>query len=270
VAGLTKDAIYHRLEAGRLHRLHRGVYAVGHVALTQRARELAAVLAAGPNALLSHRSAGALWGLLRSAPEIEVTTERSRETRSGFTVHRSRRIDPQDRSERDGVPVTSVARTLVDLADVLSERRIADAFHEAEVQRLFDLQAVHETIERLPGRRGRHKLRRTLSAYDGLNPHTRSEAERRFLKICEEHDLPKPEANASIHGYEVDFVWRAQRLAVEVDGKAVHHTARAFQQDRQRDRALAALGIQVVRVTWRDLDAAAALARQLQVILARR
>ncbi len=240
------------------------------MALTQRARELAAVFACGPHALLSHRSAGALWGLVRSAPRIEVTTDRSGGPMKGFVVHRSRRIDPQDRAERDGIPVTSVARTLVDLADVLSERRLADAVHEAEVQRLFDLRAVHETLERLPGRKGTRRLRRTLSAHDDHVPHLRSEAERRFLTLCERHDLPRPEANASIGGYEVDFVWRAQQLAVEVDGRAVHHTTRAFTQDRRRDRALAALGMQVVRVTWRDLDDAAALAQQLRVILARR
>ena len=138
------------------------------------------------------------------------------------------------------------------------------------MQRLFDLQAVNETLDRLPGRKGRHRLRRTLSAYDGRVPHLRSEAERRFLTLCEKYELPQPEVNASIEGYEVDFVWRAQKLAVEVDGAAVHYTARAFTQDRQRDRALAALGIHVVRVTWHDLDDAAALAQQLEAILARR
>lgn len=268
-AGLMDHGIQRRIEAGRLHRLHRGVYAVGHVALTVRSRELAAVLAAGPEALLSHRSAGRLWGLLRSAPAIEVTAVRTRRARDEFVVHRPRRLEPQDRAERDAIPVTSVARTLVDLADVISERRLADAVHEAEVQRIFDLTAVRETLDRLPGRKGSQVLTHVLSAYDGHNSRTRSEAERRFLMLCTHHDLPRPEVNASIGGYEVDFYWRAHAVAVEVDGAAAHRTTRAFQTDRARDRILTTHGVHVLRVTWRDITHQPdTLARQLHTILA--
>jgi very-short-patch-repair endonuclease len=269
-AGLTKDGIQRRLKSGRLHRLHRGVYAVGHVALTQRSWELAAVLACGPDAVLSHRSAGRLWGLVRSAPAIEVTAPRSREARAGLVLHRSRRLDPDDRATRNAIPVTSVARTLVDLAEVLSTPRLADAVHEAEVQRTFDLQRVRETLSRLPGRAGEPRLRRVLATYDvpGI---TRSEAERRFLRLCAIHGLPRPEANVSIAGHQVDFLWRAAALAVEVDGAAAHHTRRAFERDRRRDRTLATHGIHVVRVTWRDLThRPRALAEQLAAILSRR
>lgn len=269
-AGLSKDAIYGRVLAGRLHRLRRGVYAVGHVALTPRARELAAVLGCGPGAVLSHRSAAALWGLVRSAPRIEVTAARTRKARSDLVVHRSRRLDSADRATVDGVPVTSVARTLVDLADVVSERVLADAVHESEVRRLFDLAAVRRVLERVSGRAGERRLQRVLAAYDGGLPPVRSEAERRFLALCDRHGLPAPASNVPIGGYEVDFLWRSAGLAVEVDGVAFHHTRRAFQVDRQRDRELAALGIHVVRVTWRDVTKdATALAGQLATILAR-
>lgn len=268
--GLGTTGIRRRLEAGRLHRLHRGVYAVGHTALTARSHELAAVLACGSEAVLSHRSAAALWGMLRSAPGTEVTAPRSGGRRPGMTIHRSRRLHPDDRAVVDAVPVTSVARTIVDLAEVLDERRLAQAVHEAEVLRSFDLRAVGEALSRVPGRTGRHRLGRVLAGY-GHEPFTRSEAERRFLALCRRHGIPEPRVNACVGGYEVDFLWPDARLVVEVDGAAFHHTRRAFHSDRRGDRALATLGVQAVRITWRDLcDRPDGLAADLLSILARR
>jgi very-short-patch-repair endonuclease len=154
----------------------------------------------------------------------------------------------------------------VDLADVLSERGLADAVHESEVRRLFDLAELNEAMARVPGRRGRHKLGRVLVAWEP-RPLTRSEAERRFGALCEEHGIRKPQANATRGGYELDFLWPEAGLAAELDGRAAHHTSRAFHGDRRRDRELAVLGIQVIRVTWRDLeDDSAALARQLRAL----
>jgi very-short-patch-repair endonuclease len=268
-AGLSRRAIHRRLEAGWLVPLHRGVYAVGHTALTHRSRLLAAVYACGPEALASHRAAGGLWRLLRPTQPIEVTAARSRTARTGIRVHRSRRLHEEDRAIVDAIPVTSVARTLVDLADVLPEKRLADAVHEAEVQRRFDLRAIERVLDRLPGRKGRHKLGRVLAAYSDVQPFTRSEAERRVLRLCARHQLPLPRANFFIGGNEVDFFWPEADLVLEFDGAATHLTRRAFHADRARDRALAVKGIHVVRATWRDLTSHEdSLARELSAILA--
>jgi very-short-patch-repair endonuclease len=255
--GVPRRAIDSAVKARRLHRLHRGVYGVGHDAVGPRGLELAAVLSCGPEAVASHRMAGSIWGFVRSAPRYEVTAPRSRAQRDGIVVHRSRRLDAADRAVVDAVPVSSVARTLVDLADVLTEKRLADAVHEAEVLRLFDLSKIEEARARVPGRRGRHKLARVLAAYEEP-PMTRTVAERRFLRLCQSHSLPQPRTNQLLHGYEVDFHWPDKDLVVEVDGSAVHHTRKAFEEDRRRDRALAKKGVQVLRVTWRDLEAGAA------------
>jgi very-short-patch-repair endonuclease len=250
-------------------RLYEGVYAVGHSALTDRSRLIAAVYACGEAALASHRAAAGLWGILRGAQPIEVTGPRSLVARKGFVLHRSRCIHEEDRALIDNIPVTSLARTLVDLADVLPEKRLADAVHEAEVQRRFDLRQVQRVLERLPGRKGRHKLNRVLCAYRDVQPFIRSRAERLVLEMCEEHGLPKPQVNTWIDEVEVDFYWPQANLVLEVDGAAAHHTRRAFHEDRRRDRALAAKGIHVVRATWLDVtDGRATLAIELERILA--
>ncbi|HEX2232632.1 MAG TPA: type IV toxin-antitoxin system AbiEi family antitoxin domain-containing protein [Thermoleophilaceae bacterium] len=264
--GLGDTPVQRRLAAGRLHRIHRGVYAVGHRSLTQRSFELAAVLACGPGAVLSHRSAAKHWGLVNGAPKIEVTCKRTRPPSPSIVVHRSP-LPSEHRVVRDDIPVTTVARTIVDLADVLTQPRLADAVNEAEVQRVFDLREVEQALERMPGRRGRAKLDRILADYTPT-PFTRSEAERRFLKMCARNGLPRPRVNMNIAGYEVDFLWPEQALAVEVDGASAHLTQQAFQRDRRRDRDLAAKGIRVVRVTWRDLEEGRALAHQMKAILA--
>jgi very-short-patch-repair endonuclease len=270
-AGLTRQEIQRRLESGWLVRLHRGVYAVGHTALTQHSHLVAAVYACGPEGLASHRAAGWLWDLLRPGQPIEVTAPKRVLPGNGVVVHRTRRLHDDDRAMRDGIPVTSLARTLVDLADVLPEKRLADAVHEAEVRRLFDLSSVERVLERVPGRKGRHKLRRVLVAYSDVQPFTRNRAERRVLQMCASHGLARPQVNTWIGGYEVDFYWPEARLALEFDGAAVHRTRRAFHEDRRRDRALAAQGILVIRVTWRDLEEdVRSLAGELATILARR
>jgi very-short-patch-repair endonuclease len=185
-------------------------------------------------------------------------------------VHRSP-VPEDDRAVVDAIPVTSPARTLVDLAEVLSERRLADAVHEAEVQRVFDLTEIDRVLGRLAGRCGRHKLRRVIAAYDGGPPFTRNDAEKLFLSVCKDHAIPTPQSNVSVGGHEVDFYWPDARLVVETDGAATHLTRKAFHEDRRRDRALAALGIQVLRVTWRDLQiGGAGLAQEVErVLLAR-
>jgi very-short-patch-repair endonuclease len=266
--GFTKHAVHRRVRSKRLQRLYAGVFAVGHLALTADSRRLAAVLACGPEALLSHRAAGSAQGLVPSSPQFEVTVPRARKQKPGIVIHRSRLIHEEDRSIVRGIPVTGVARTLVDLADVLGDDRLAKAVHEAEVRRVFDLNAIERTLERLPGRTGRHRLQRVLGAYRP-DPHfTRSKAERRFKRLCEAHSLPQPQFNVNVAGHEVDAYWSDLKIALEVDGAEAHHTRRAFQDDRARDRRLATEGIRVVRVTWLDLDEGPALAAQLRAIRA--
>jgi very-short-patch-repair endonuclease len=273
--GFGRQAIGRRLESRRLQRLHTGVYAVGHRALTLHSRYLAAVLACGPQALLSHYDAGAIHGLLRTrgstrGKQIHVTAPRGCKPKPGIVVHRTRLIHPLDRVRVDGIPTTSVARTIVDLADVGTYSLLAAAVNEAEVLRLFDLTEIQRTIERLPGRTGRHRLARVLAAYTDPPGYSLTEAERLLLQLCHGHGLPKPQRTA-VAGYELDFYWPDARLAVEVDGGAFHRTRRAFHEDRRRDRRLAAQGIQVARVAWRDLtDGGAELAAELVAIRAER
>jgi very-short-patch-repair endonuclease len=269
--GLTPRAIHARVTRGRLVRLHRGVYAVGHTALTSHSRDMAAVLACGPAALRSHRSAAHAWLILRSSSaRIEVTADRGCKPKPGITIHRSRLTHPDDRALVNGIPTTSVARTIVDLADVLGDRRFGDAVNESEVLRLFDRDEVDKTLERLPGRKGRHRMNRILAAYRPDPSFTRSGAERRFLRLCAEHYLPRPSTNIFIGGHELDAYWEDARLGIELDGEVFHHTTQAYYEDRRRDRRLATLGIQVNRVTWRDLDDAAGLAAELKAIRAQR
>jgi very-short-patch-repair endonuclease len=263
-AGLTKQGIRRRVEAGWLVRQYEGVYAVGHTALTDKSHLIAAVYACGEQALASHRAAGKLWGILRPAQPIEVTAPRGCKPKEGITVHRTRLIHDEDRALIDAIPVTSLARTLVDLADVLPERQLANAVHEAEVLRLFDLKGLERVLERLPGRKGRHKLSRVLSAYRDVQPFTRSRAERHVFEMCEQQGLPAPQVNTWLGSEEVDFYWPDADLVLEFDGD-VHRTTRAFYADRERDRSLAAQGIHVVRAT--DRDDPRALAKQLRTIL---
>ena len=264
--GLTYQAVWRRAKTGRLHRLYEGVYAIGHAGLSLEARELAAVLACGPEAVLSHRAAAQRWGILRSAfARIEVTAPRSREPKPGILVHTSRALAPEDRAVIDGIPVTSLARTIVDLADVLSDRVLAAAVHEAEVRKLFDLTAVEAALARVPGRRGRYRLRRVLALYRPADHEFDSGNERGFAEICRLAGLP--EARPALIGpYRVDCYWPDVGIVIEVDGTAVHNTRRAFHEDRARDRTLAARGIQVLRVTELDLARPDALVAQLRSV----
>jgi very-short-patch-repair endonuclease len=266
--GLGGDAVLRRVRAGRLHRLYRGVYAVGHTALTREGRWLAAVLACGDGAALSHRSAAALWGFRPTdRARIEVTVPRSRSGPPGVEVHRTRRLQRGDARVHRAIRVTTPARTLADLADLLPPDALARAIHEAEVLRLLDVRAVREAHAN--GRRGAANL---AAALVEPAPHTRSELEARFATFCRRERLPLPLLNASVRTgdqlYELDALWPQHRVVAELDGAAFHHTRRAFHRDRERDLALAADGYVVVRLTWRQVtqrprDVAAKLRRLL-------
>jgi very-short-patch-repair endonuclease len=269
--GLGPRTIERRLAAGRLHRLHRGVYAVGHRSLTVQGRWLAAVLALGPDAVLSHRSAAALWELRPAGGRrIDVTVPgHGRHSRPRIAVHVARELPDRDRAMRAGIPVTSVARTLLDLAGVVPETQLARVFEEAERLELVDLRAVEDVCLRGRGRRGVGTLPRVLAEQNGLLPMTRSELERHFLAICREHGLPTPRVNCPVSGFEVDALWPRERLIVELDGYAFHRTRGAFERDRARDTALQLAGYRVLRFTHRRLQREPAeVAAALRALLA--
>lgn len=255
--GLSASGVRSRVARGRWRRVHRGVYAFGHSALVPRGRLMAALLACGPGAVLSHWSAAWVWGLVRSwgAP-IHVTVAGRRGCSvSGIRSHRSSLPDA-DRARYDGLPVTTVARTLLDLCEVGDDTRVARAVEEAEKLRRFDLGAVEDVLSRACGRHGSARLSRVLADY-GREAVTRSELERAFVRLCEAAGLPAPAMNLTVAGLEVDAVWPGARLAVELDSRRHHHTTAAFQRDRDRDRTLTLAGWRPVRFTWFDVDARA-------------
>jgi very-short-patch-repair endonuclease len=257
--GLGKAAVARRAKSGRLTRIHRAVYAVGHARLTGHGRSMAAVLAYGPGALTSHRTAGGLHGVRQdNRVRIDVTVPiPSARPRPGIDVHRTTTLEPSDMTTVDGIPCTSVARTLVDLADVIDRRGVERAVNEAEVLQIFDLRAVDDVLARAVGRRGASVLRGILNAYAGPTL-TKGELEERFLEICRSASLPSPAVNQWVvlddeTAYQVDFLWREQSLIVETDGWATHGTRQAFENDRRRDRRLRLAEWEVERFTWRDV-----------------
>lgn len=258
--GLTANAVGKRVAAGRLHRIHRGVYAVGHSGLTRHGRFMAAALACGPEAVLSHRPAAALRNLgLKVGAQVDVTARGSRgRERRGIRVHGAATLIARDVTVVDGIPCTTLARTLLDVAEDATRREVERACDRAEAQRLLDMAAVEDVLSRASGRRGAAVLRSVLAEHCAGSTLTRSELEERFLAICREAGWPPDAVNAWISypgggGAEADFLWRAQRLIVEVDGRDVHTTRRAFESDRRRDQQLLLLGWRVVRFTWRQV-----------------
>jgi very-short-patch-repair endonuclease len=238
-AGIHERGRGRRVRAGRLHRIHRGVYTVGHRGLSEKGEWMAGVLACGPGAVLSHVSAARLWRMLRrpgidenadGRPSIHVTvpSRAGRRRRNGLRVHRSETLGPDQVTRREGIPVTTPTRTLIDLRRILPQPQFAAALRQAEFLRL--------PIDRR------------------LKPdRTRSDLEAKFLRLCRRHRLPMPEVNVRLGPYLVDFNWRKQRLAVEVDGFEAHGTRSAFEADRARDADLKLLGFDVIRFTWRQL-----------------
>ena len=248
--GFGKGAIDARIRAERLHRVHQGVYAVGRPSLTREGRFMAAVLSCGPAAALSHFAAAVLWRLLTErGPRIDVTVPRGgqRRRRGAVIIHRSA-LPAADITHRDGIRVTTPARTLIDLADVLPRRRLERALDEAAYLRL-DLAPVSPR----PGRRGAGVLAQVIAMHAPGSTRTRSELEERMLSLCDRFRLPTPEVNTTVQGHEVDFLWRDSRLVVEVDGWAAHGTRSAFERDRRRDADLLAAGWRVLRISWERL-----------------
>jgi very-short-patch-repair endonuclease len=246
--GLLPSGISDRTRAGRLHRIHRGVYAVGHSRLSNEGRWMAAVLAYGAGAVLSYHSAGALWRIIRNPDgrvDVSVPGNCGRSRRQGIRVYRSSTLTPADCATRDGIPVTRPSRTLDDLRRVLPSQKFAAALREAEFLRLPIGQ--RQQVDR-----------------------ARTDLEAMFLALCRRHRLPQPWMNVKVERFEVDFLWPARRLVVEVDDWESHRTRSAFEEDRRRDARLKLLGYEVLRFTRRQVkDEARTVAATIRMLLRR-
>jgi very-short-patch-repair endonuclease len=270
--GMSAQMVKGRIRRGGLSRLHRGVYAVGHQAITVESRWMAAVLAFGPDAVLSHRSAAQLWGLTprgRIRPEVTCPTHAA--GRPHLVVHQIPLLGDEVGRVR-GIQVTSVPRTMLDLAATRPEREVERAWNEMEVRQLRDRLSVPQLLERHPGRKGSLLLARLASGGTAPVGITRSELEERFLALVDHYELPRPRMNAHlpIRGrfFEIDCLWEELHVAIELDGGAAHGTSKAFHKDRERDRILTAEGYTTARITWDHIARTPdEVARDLRAIL---
>lgn len=265
-AGISAAAVSRLVASGGLHEVHRGVYAVGHLALGRRGRERAAVMACGSGSLLSHRSAAHLWELhAYDGRLIEVTTTRvGVRSPAGVRLRRTTRLPVDDVARRDGLPVTSANRTLADLAAVVSLRGTARALERAEALHLLDVPSLLRSSARRPGGAA---IRRVLASWSPEA--TRSDLEDLLLELIRGSTLPEPEVNVMLHGFEVDLLWRRECLVAEADSLMHHATRGAMERDRRRDAVLAARGYRVLRFTWMQVTRRPAeVRRALAVALA--
>jgi predicted transcriptional regulator of viral defense system len=247
-AGLDRFGASKRVRTGRLHPLYRGVYAVGHSRLSQEGRWMAAVLAAGEGAVLSHLAAAVHWRIWRRRWDgIDVLVPGNRRTREGFRVHRARHLDRRDTTIYQGIPITTPARTLVDLADTLTAPQLANVIHEAAFRNRFDEARTHAAMQRAQGR-PLSNLHAALQAHAHGSAGTRSELEDRFLETW---TGAEPKVNTKVHGIEVGMYWPEERLVVEIDGPG-HQRPRTRASDEQRDRQLQDNGIRVLRIPSGD------------------
>jgi very-short-patch-repair endonuclease len=267
--GLTAAAVRKRVERGRLLTVRRGVYAVGLAPLGAEARWLAAAWSCGPEAVVSHRTGAAAWGIRRTTSAVIDVTVPSRAGKlngAGIRLHRVARL--VEVTEREGIPVTEWARTVLDLAAVLPPRDVELALERSEQLRLFDLTALERTLHDNSGRPGCAVLRSVLREARIGETATKNDLEEAMLILCRRYGLPRPQVNVPVGPYEADFLWRKQLLIAETDGWETHGTRAAFEDDRARDAALMAMGFRVVRFTYRQVlrrprEVAATLARLL-------
>jgi very-short-patch-repair endonuclease len=256
--GFSRRAITGRIQRGQLHEVFLGVYVVGTRRIGRKGRWMAAVLAAGEDALLSHRSAARLWRLLPPAAEwVDVSCPLGRVVRRKGILSHELAVADDEWLVEDGIPTTSVFRTIFDLAAILELRPLERALHEAEVRGLTDRVSLPMLLERYPGRRGARNLRAVLGS-DAPTAITRNEFEEAFLALIDAYGLLRPRMNAdlAVRGrfFEIDALWEEQRVAVELDSRSVHGTTKRFESDRQRDRILVAEGWRTMRITWRQLQ----------------
>jgi len=260
------------VSAGRLYRIHPGVFSVGHPLLTLNGRMIAAVLACGPGSAISHRSAGAHLNVLASARRaIDVTSPtRAGRQLAGIDAHSGATLLPRDVIVVDAIPTTTLARTLLDIAESGTKRRVERAIEQAEILRILDMGPIDDVLRRARGRRGASTLKTLLSEMRLGSTATRNDLEERFLAICRDIGHPPDGVNVWLApGYEADFVWHADNLIAETDGRATHLTTRAFERDRLRDQRLSVLGWRVVRFTRTQVyEAPADVATTLAALLA--
>ena len=267
--GITKDVLSRGLRSGELRRLHQGVFLVGDLELTRERRWRGGVLACGVGALLAYWSGATLWDLARDDRGLThvIAPGGSRVDVPGIAKHRARNLHPEDYAEVNGIPVTSVARTLLDLAPLMRPARLARMLEDAERRRILDAAAVVRVCDRNRGHRGARRLLAALRRL-GPVPDVRSPLERMFAEFCPRHGIPMPSFNVVVAGHVVDAVWQRQRLVVELDSWEHHRSRDAFEQDRKRDAVLLVNGYRVMRITWRRLRyAPAAVAAQLRTLL---
>jgi very-short-patch-repair endonuclease len=276
-AGLSSDAIAHRVRTGRLWPWFGGgqAFAVGRPELSRRGVWRAALFAAGPDAVLSHFSAAAVWELRQEGsdaqPHVSVPTQSGRLTPRGVRLHRAATLGPDDVTLRGGLSVTTLRRTLLDLTLVVDATQLRAFLREAEYRHALDLAELRRSLD-VPGRSPRHgRLRRTLDAWVPGIGLTETELEAKFLELCARRHIPLPQVQVRQGDHRPDFLWREERLIVEADGYEAHRGRIAFQTDRARDRTLKAQGYEVLRFTWAEIVAKPAMvARELKAALERR
>jgi very-short-patch-repair endonuclease len=263
--GIDADTIKRRVRAGRLRVVYRGVYLVGPI-IPVLARQMAAVLACGIEAVLSHRSAAAIWNLLpypASSGAVHVTVVAADRRRPGIRIHRVQELPRDEITTQHGIAVTTPARTILDLAASVTAAELEQALAKAESDHRTSRRQLALLLARYPRRRGTRRLRRLLERH--TRPAlTRSQAERRLLDLIRKAGLPAPEVNFMTERYELDLYWPEHRFAVEIDSLWTHGSASSFEADRRRDAELAADGIQVVRIT--DVGIADEPERQIALI----
>ncbi len=265
--GLDPNAIVYRVRIGRLIPAHHGVYAVGHLPVSPPDRAAAAVLACGPGAALSHASAAALWDFGRWRTPFHVTAP-SNHRRPGIRVHRSTSLARRDLVRQLGIRATSPARTILDCAPALGGRRLTRMVNNARIANRLRLADLADVLERFPRHPGARALLPFVQAPTGP---TRSEFEDAFLIFCRRYDLPRPLINQRLAGYEVDALFAAERVVVELDGWSFHSSRASFETDRDKDADLLVVGFATVRITWeRLLSSPDAEAQRLRAILGRR
>jgi very-short-patch-repair endonuclease len=256
--GLSAGGIDHWVRNERLVVVRRGVYALGHAELRRQGHVLAAVLAVGDDAVLSHRSAARQWGLRPwsgTFVEISVPSRRGIKVKRDLRVHNATDLHPWEITEDDGIPLTTPARTLLDLAAVVPPHQLRRAVERAEQLEIYDHVAVLRVLAAHPRRPGSPALKALLADLQahGTTSMTRSDLEALFLQLCLDHDLPRPQVNRYDNGRELDFRWPERRVAVETNGFWVHRTRDAFERDHVRRLELEAAGWRVISLTWRQV-----------------
>jgi predicted transcriptional regulator of viral defense system len=259
--GLTEDAVIKQVARGRLHRIHQTVYSLTPRVMTQRGVFMAAVLACGPDAVLSHRSAAYLWGMVDSWERPIDVTAPNRRGRSpdGVAAHRDSSLQPIDRTIHHGVPCTTVARTVLDYAGVEPEWKVRKAIAQGEILGILDKAKLRALLKRSGRRRGVARLRLILDTIHPQTKRTKSELERLFLEMCAKRDVPEPGVNIWLRGadgerYQADFLWRDQGLIVECDSRRFHDTDTAFVADRKRRQQLELARWRVSQCSWEEVE----------------